>query len=189
MQFASLFWLRSAFLPDALHVEPTHQVDGKALFLGSTQSTEPVTFAAMEGSIAYDWIGTTFGTPLVSERFVAILQKHRFTGWDTYQVRVSTETGARIQGFHGLRVKARCGPVDKSKSALVEVPPAVPTGKSRQALRGLYFDLHSWDGSHLFVPSNTRHLIVVESVKEALEEASITNIEFDPLPSVEMPVV
>jgi hypothetical protein len=189
MEFERLFWLRNAFLGDALHVDPTTEVDGSALFRGVLRPTVAIEFERMEGDVAYDLIGTTYMHPLVSDRFVSVLRQHNFRGWSTYPVTVYTGNGTKLQGVHGLAITGRCGPVDTSLSSVVELPPVVPTGQGLKVWRGLYFDPQTWDGSDLFVPSNTRHLIVVERVKEALEEAGMTNIEFVPLPQVEIPIV
>jgi hypothetical protein len=43
------------------------------------------------------------------------------------------------------------------------------------AARGRYFDPETWDGSDIFSPEGTAHLIVTESAKLALEEARATN--------------
>jgi hypothetical protein len=189
VNFTDLFWFHNLYLPGALYVEPTAKVDGKSYFFGIQSPTHPVQLKTIEGGTVYDYVGTTFLHPLVSDRLVATLRKHMVLGWATYPVEVADEAGKAISGLNGLTVMGRCGNIDRSRSEIVQVRPAVAPGSGRRVLRGLYFEPHSWDGSDIFVPGDSSHIIVTKKVKQILEEACITNAAFTPLPNVEMPIL
>jgi hypothetical protein len=67
--------------------------------------------------------------------------------------------GAEIPGYQGLIVTGRCG--------------------STRANRVLPLDLQSWDGSDVFVREGTGEVYVTERVRNALEDARITNVAFE----------
>jgi hypothetical protein len=91
---------------------------------------------------------------------------------------VVLKDGSELPGYHGLAVTGRCGPIDDSLSDEVVLPPPVPRGRARRALRGICFDSATWDGSDVFTPEGYTASFVVERVKTAVEAAGITNVEF-----------
>jgi len=50
---------------------------------------------------------------------------------------------------------------------------------------GLYFDEASWDGSDVFRPLGTAHVLVTQRVKDLLEKSKMTNLRFEALTSIE----
>ena len=147
---------------------------------------EPVEFTHAEGRIPHDLIGTTYAAlTLVSSRFVDVLREYRFTGWTTFPVKVALGDGSELEGYSGLAVTGRCGPIDDHLSEEITLPPPVPGGQSALGLRGLCFAPESWDGGDIFTAEAFRGVFVAECVKDALERATITNVEFRRLSEIE----
>jgi Immunity protein family (Imm11) len=158
----------------------------RALARGEVRPAEPIEFVRDEGRTAYDVVGTTYGRPiLVSERFLDVLREHRFAGWSTFPVRVLVGDGSELDGYHGLAVTGRAGPIDDSLSAEVILPPPTQRGRARRGLRGACFPAASWDGSDVFACGESSAITVTEAVKRALEEAKATNVAFQRLSEIE----
>lgn len=156
-----------------------------ALARGEDRPSVPIEFVRAEGAMLHDLLGTTYASlVLVSARFRAVLEEEGFTGWTTFPVKV-VDPDAQLGGYGGLAVIGRCGAIDDSLSEEILLPPPVAGGRSARALRGLCFPPGSWDGTDVFTAEGRADVIVVERVKEALERAGITNIEFDRLSEIE----
>ncbi len=54
---------------------------------------------------------------------------------------------------------------------------------------GLHVNPSSWDGSNLFVPKGSAFKLVTEPVMRALTRARVTNLEFEPISEVEVPLI
>jgi hypothetical protein len=147
----------------------------------------PLEFVRAQGARAYDLVGTTSPTlVLVSAHFLDVLRAAGFTGWTTFPVKVTLDDGSSLEGYEGLAISGRCGPIDDSLSELVTLPPAVPGGPEQRALRGLCFRPETWDGSDLFTPSEGyTAAFVTTRVKDEVERAGITNVEFKRLSEIE----
>ncbi len=171
----------------ALRVRSRNLLDNvEALVRAEASPPEPIPFVADEGNDAQDVIGTTYGVLLlVSDRVVRVLHEHRFSGWATFLVQIELQGGARLEGYHGIAVTGRAGPIDDNLSERIVLPAPVPGGREAPGLRGLCFPPESWDGSDLFTAERSLGLFVVEDVKVALEEAGITNIDFRRLSDIE----
>lgn len=52
-------------------------------------------------------------------------------------------------------------------------------------MRGLCFPPESWDGSDIFTAEGYAGIFAVEAVKEALEGAGVTNVDFRRLSEIE----
>lgn len=158
-----------------------------AITRGEVRPAEVVVAKWSKGSSRpADVIWTTLVAPiLVSDRVVSLLSDRGFRGWSSYQVRLVGKRGEEIEGYSGLAIHGRCGPIDDAKS--VEVPQIYPGGVF-PAWKGLYFDARTWDGSDVFLPADgTRRILVVEAVKRAFAEARVKNVAFNPLPEVDRP--
>jgi hypothetical protein len=172
----------------ALRVASRELLDNSfALARGEDLPSDPIEFVRDEGRIACDLIGTTYARPvLVSERFLAVLRQHGFTGWATFPVRVVLdEKGSELDGYDGFAVTGRAGPIDDGLSEEILLPPPVPEGRPAPGLRGLCFQPGSWDGSDIFTSEDGASIFVVERVKAALEGAGVTNVEFRRLSEIE----
>jgi hypothetical protein len=171
----------------ALRVSSRELLDNDlALARGEARPAEPIEFVHDEGRTPHDVVGTTYGRPiLVSERFLDVLREHRFTGWATFPVRVFLGDGSELDGYHGLAVIGRAGPIDDSLSEEVILPPPAPHGRAHRGLRGACFPAETWDGSDVFACGESSGITVTEAVKQALEEAKITNVAFQRLSEIE----
>jgi hypothetical protein len=152
---------------------------------GEEQPAKPIAYLRDGGETPYDLIGTTDASlKLVSERVLGVLRKGNFGGWTTFPVRVLLKD-RELHGYAGLAVTGRSGPIDDRLSEDVIQPPPVPGGQSGRALRGLCFEPESWDGSDVFTPAGYTGIFVVEAVKDALERAGMTNVDFHRLSEIE----
>jgi hypothetical protein len=131
-------------------------------------------------------MGTTYAAVnLVSDRLLAILRERGFSGWTTFPIQISLDDGRALQGYAGFAITGRSGPIDDRFSESAIRPPPVRGGHSGRVLRGLCFDPESWDGSDIFMPEGYAGTFVVEAVKDALEEAAVSNVEFRRLSEIE----
>jgi hypothetical protein len=121
---------------------------------------------------------------LVSDRFVGVLEG--FSGWQTYPVEIYTERGKAVQGYHGLAITGRCGPIDDELSPVMVLPPAVPHGEAMPHRIGIRFWPETWDGSDLFIPEGRGWVLVTQEVHDALSAAKITGIELDRITEIEL---
>ena len=81
-------------------------------------------------------------------------------------MQVFSKDGDRLQGYVGLSIRGRCGPIDDSLSE--RVPKQYPGGVF-PVLKGMYFDPATWDGSDVFtVKGRASFICVLDSVRAAL---------------------
>ena len=152
--------------------------DLRLLTRGESSITEPLVIKhAMGGGQPKDVVWTTSFYPfLVSQRVIDILKTKEFIGWSKYPVKVYSRNGELVEGYYGLSIHGRCGPIDYSKS--IKVMREFPGGIFPR-YKGYYFDPDSWDGSDLFMPSDgTLYMFVVAPVREAFLKAKVSNILF-----------
>lgn len=186
MEFDKLFNMRDDFEPGAFRVEVERPFDAFDVVRGAEEPPETLRFRRAMGKRVFDMIGTgNAALELLSPRALQVLRDGSFTGWRSFAVEITGKKGKRIEGYEGLVVTGRCGPIDWSKGKLIRKPPPVPQGQGYDAWVGMYFDPGSWDGSDLFLPEGTTYKILTERVKTALEEANITNMRFEPLTEFE----
>ncbi len=131
-----------------------------------------------------DIVYTTSVDPvLISDRIVGILKASELSGWKTYPVDLFGKDGHQISGYQGLAVHGRCGPIDNSQSVRID---KIYPGGIFPRWRGLYFDPMTWDGSDLFMPTDSSGWIfAVDAVKQAFEKAKVTNVQFKPLDEID----
>jgi hypothetical protein len=157
-----------------------------ALARGEDLPLEPLEFVRASGGKPHDLIGTTYAVlQLISPRLIALLEEHGFTGWTTYPAKILLDDGSEVEGYRGLAVTGRCGPIEDDLSERIMLRPPVPTGRSMPGLRGMCFRPDTWDGSDIFTPEGFAAVFVVERVKEALETAGITNITLERVSEIE----
>jgi hypothetical protein len=138
----------------------------------------------MGASRPEDVIWTTLGLPLlISDRLLAILRDGRFTGWDVTPVELRGKKGEIVSGYHFVRVRGRCGPIDYGQSKKVD---KIYPGGVFPAWKGLFFDAATWDGTDIFMASGAGYKFVVEAVRNALQEAKVRNVSCEPLDEVEI---
>lgn len=189
MDYERLYCVGEAWIPGALRVRPDlgdpTKADPIAIVRAVKKPDKPIACRHQSGGKPYDLIGTTYALDLFSDKVVRILREGGFTGWSTFPVEVYGKRSQRIEGYHGFAVTGRCGQADISKARKLHMPPPVPWGQSYDAWVGLYFDPETWDGSEVFMPENTCHVIIVEDVFDALTRAGVKNVTFKRLTEYE----
>jgi hypothetical protein len=187
VDYRRFFALSEAFVRGALRVHPLGDVAYLELTRGEIAPTEPVRFHHDQGTRPMDYVGTTLGgPPLVSERLVALLGEHGFTGWRTFGVEIYDEHGVRVPGYHGLSATGRSGPFDDSLSPVMTVAPPVPTGEALPHRIGKRFWPETWDGSDVFSPEGAMWVVVTQAVRDVVVAAKLKNISLERLTEIEM---
>jgi hypothetical protein len=110
---------------------------------------------------------------------IELFRENHLTGWSTYAVEVYAKSGERVDGYHGLAITGRCGPVDLQASSieLVEYP-----GGWYPHFRGHFFVPDTWDGSDWFMhqPDAEDNASMVRMISErahaVLLEARLANL-------------
>jgi hypothetical protein len=115
-------------------------------------------------------------TIILSRRVIDMLQRLEFTGWKTYDVRITGRDGRPHSGYKGLAITGRCGPLDNSRN--VKVDRIYPAG-AFPATFGFFFDSKTWDGSDFFMPAGRNaYTCVVERVRDALLDHGVKGFKF-----------
>ena len=171
-EFDRLYALSEA--GQGLRAAPTVPLaDPLALLCGDGPPDRPIEFVEDGGRVARDVIlGGPPSVVLVSDAFIAALEAVDATGWASYPVVIRRRSGEPIHGYRGLSITGRAGPTsyvgaELAMGRLFTNGPAVPM------VRGLGFDLGSWDGSDLFVLQATAHIIASENVRDTLRRAKV----------------
>lgn len=163
------------------------QIDPFRLARGEERPHEWIRCVRAEGRRLLDVVGTTYAfLKLVSPRFIAVLEDHRFRGWTPVPVELDVRGG---DGYAVLAVTGRAGPIDDALSERITIPAPVPQGEAGPGLRGLFFRRDTWDGSEVFTSQDRASIFVTPTVKEALETAGITGAEFERLSDIERPLL
>ena len=109
-----------------------------------------------------------------SKRLVSRLEEAGIRGWITYQIRLRGKRGEVIDGYRGLAINGRCGPIDNERS--VKVSKRYPAGDS-PVWKGLYFEPATWDGSDMFMPRNHSGWVFVSArARSVFEDSGVTNV-------------
>lgn len=141
---------------------------------------------SMGGTQPSDIIWTTNSAPMIlSETLIDLLVINKFTGWDTYQVKVLDKNLTEIpKKYFGLIIKGRAEYVDYSRS---EVISKMIGFYNAPHIKGRYFYTDNWDGSDFFMenpnPDNKINMFryCTERVYQIFKKNNITNITFENL--------
>lgn len=142
------------------------------LFLGTETPDAPVLFCQTEGSRLYDLLLSTIPSYLASARLFDALEAAVATGWSRYPIELRGKTEELIEGYSGLVVTGRCGPLLLDQSR--EETRVGVSGSPYKVKIGLYFDESAWDRSDVFSPLGTTFVFVSDKVKRAMEEAKVS---------------
>ena len=180
--------LRGNFQPKVIQAHPQNLPGSpERLFAGDYTGIDfPVVFKQEFGQKLADVIDT--GTPyilLVSDKFMDVLIGSAFTGWKTFDAKLTDKKGMEIEGYHGLSITGYCGKIDENKSEVVEKPVPVPGGLPMKFRRGLYVGLDEWDGTDLFCPEGTTYTVASKKVTDILKSHKLTNLQFKNLADIE----
>lgn len=123
---------------------------------------------------------------LISKKTLDIFKKNSFTGWNVFPIEVFDKKGKEIKNYYGFSVTGRCGSIsfDKSKSIKKQFSPNSPF---ENYYIGLYIGLDRWDGSDIFIPEGSLHIIMSKKLKIIMEKEKVSNIEFLNLSKIETP--
>jgi hypothetical protein len=190
--FADIFETGEAFLPGALRVSARVDSDidkaaemVRALYFSEYKPEAPIELCWSQGRKRFDLIGATFTeVVLLSQRTTDLLLSSNVTGWSTYPVRIFDKDGSVVDGYSGLSVLGRCGPQQPERTQ--HETRLGRLGAPYPVRKGFYFDEHSWDGSDIFCPAGSTFKLVTRRVKDLLESAKITNINFCALDQLEL---
>lgn len=144
------------------------------LFWGIETPKMPVLFHWAEGSRLYDILLSTLPSYLVSTRVLHVLEAVAATGWSHYPIELRGKANELIEGYSGLVVTGRCGPLQYDKSR--EETRIGASGKPYIVKIGLHFDESTWDGSEVFTPQGATFVFVTDKVRRAVESARISNV-------------
>lgn len=127
---------------------------------------------------------TAVGPLVVSQRLVDALRAHGSRGWSGLPVELYDRAGQMVPGYYALVITGRCGRISRWRSLS-------PRGflKTGAIGYGLQVNRSSWDGSDLSVPKESAFTLVTEPVIRALTRAHLTNLEFQPISEVEVPLI
>ncbi len=190
-RFEDFFSFRNAYKRGWFHLDmdtdrfTSSQMD--AMFLGHFIPRVPIKCVPFSGTRPADIMGTTDAIPqIVSARFVDTLRLHGFSGWSTYPVRVYDKLGKERKGYFGLAVTGHAESDDSKRKVVWEQPPTAE-GRPIRAVEGVYFLPETWDGCDIFTLGGGGHMLCTARVKEALEAAKMTNLEFERMTEVRAP--
>ena len=146
----------------------------------------PIKFRQVYGKKLQDILDT--GWPslfLISEKMKAVLENNNLTGWKSYDIKVFDMLGLEIKGYFGFSVTGRCGPIDYSKSEIIEKR-LVDKGPLVKYYRGLHVGLNEWDGSDFFLPEKYFGVIITQKAAETIKKSNLTNIRLENIAEIEM---
>jgi hypothetical protein len=162
-QLDEVWVVGNASAPRCLYVSRRMlMIDAFAIFRGETIPERPLEFDPSLGSRPYDLLPSTdVKLVLISARAQEALLP--FSGWTTYPVRVWNRSGMALNGYAGLSITGRCGPLLSARPSPYEYS-------------SLYYDPGTWDGSDLFAPEGTSFVFAVPSVANAMRAYRLTNV-------------
>jgi hypothetical protein len=188
MEYKNTFLVREAFKRGAARATlPHEEVADRAIALatGMWRPDKRLRFVQDEGSIGFDCVGTQFAPlRLLSSRLFEAFSAGGVTGWEALPIELSDSTGAAVTNYGLLVIVGRCGPIDNSRSVLID---RIVSGnpKGAKVWKGFYFGEETWDGSDVFSPEGSSHLIVTSKVKNILDRENATNLDLVSLADVE----
>jgi hypothetical protein len=145
---------------------------------------------AMGSGTPGDLIWTTSGAGLIiSHDVLTALRSAGCSGWNTFPVQLFEKRGQQRDGFYGLSVCGRCGPINYERSSIVwrEFP-----GGWFPHFKGEYFDPSSWDGSDVFMEQADSRGHVTASIYGTTRTKSclelLENIAFRRLSDIEVDI-
>ena len=102
----------------------------------------------------------------ISERLKNILEEHNIKGWSCYPIIIENIEG----NYYIFHLTGKGGEVtNREKDGCVPMFKPVKWNEAK------------WDGSEIFNIEGTAMKICTSKVKEIVEKAKLTNIEFEPL--------
>ncbi len=139
----------------------------------------PLIFEVKRQGVYADMIETQWPAMyLVSEKFRSFWNENQFVGAFFYDVIIKNAKGAVPEGYMGLSIVGRCGPIDYKKCDVFEVENE--NGITYKVYQDLPIDEADWDRSDIFMPIDTFQIFVSEKVALAVKKAQLTGIKTIP---------
>jgi hypothetical protein len=169
---------------DGVQVSPLDNSINEMWTLKSIEDHNTYQFKYFLGKMYYDIIGTGFASLyLISAKLVSMLIDEHITGFGTKPTVIYGKGSKAIDSYSLLKVIGKSGPIDRGRSpSFMKV---TPSGKELMHWKGYYFNESSWDGRDMFSPEGSLHIFVTRKVKEAMEKAGITNVDFTRITEIE----
>lgn len=101
----------------------------------------------------------------VSDRFIRLLEENEVRGWGSFPLKIDGHTDQQYHAFYPL---SQAGPI-------------LNRGRDGISLDPIIFDESTIQGVDIFTLQGTTLTICTEEVKELIEKAGITNVEFSDL--------
>lgn len=163
--------------------------DTKCLHQGIYEGMDfPVIFEQYSGSKFRDILDTgSANLNIISGKFKQVLEENNLTGWKTYPITIFDRKDTEIKGYYGFSITGRCGPIDCSKSQIVEKQ-LVPNAPFAKYLVGQYVGLDTWDGSDFFLSEGNFSTIVSNRASTVIKENKLSNVRLINLLDIEIPV-
>jgi hypothetical protein len=161
--------------------------DGLRLVTGYYDTISfPVTFKHEYGKKFHDVLDTGRASLfLISDRMKSVLEKNALSGWQCFPISLLDKKGSEIEGYQGLSVTGRCGPIDVSKSEIIQKR-LVPNGPLCTYYKGFYVGLDEWDGSDFFLPKYSYGTIISAKAADVIRSNKLTNIQLKTLADIEI---
>ena len=155
---------RSAMIADTNNSE----YDEYDAFLDFTILSDPkMKFEISKGKKPFDIIQLRYDgfNFLISENVKNILDENMVSGWKSHPAAVK----GLDKAYYSFHTTGKAGEILNKEEHLHPYPPPIQ------------FDIDTWDGSDIFNLKDTANIICTERVKDLLEHAKITNLEFSDL--------
>lgn len=124
-----------------------------------------------EGKVLRDFLDTRIPSfYLISQRTKELLEKEQATGWISYPIKLFTQKGQEIFGYHGFSITGRAGLVH------------YPNGRDWPFFlqkESMIYNLQQWDGSDICLLRGG--IIVTERVMKLFKKENINALRFIPL--------
>ena len=130
-------------------------------------------FNVSMGKKFHDFVCVSAALTLISEKVYTLLMDNNITGWKRIPAPIN---GREDLKYYLLTITGRCGPIDKSRTQIVDSTKLV-YNQTVKANQGLFFPEESWDGSDMFVSEYVNYTFVTEKVKTLLMKNKVTNVE------------
>lgn len=162
--------------------------DANRLVIGDYESIVfPVSFKQDQGKKFQDILDTARAFLfLISDRMKTVLEENNLTGWKCYPIRLLDKQGNKIEGYQGLSVTGRCGPIYVLESAAI-YKRVVSEGPICKYYKGWHIGLDEWDGSDFFLPKRSYGMIVTAAAAKVIKSNKLTNVHLRNLAEIEVP--
>lgn len=191
-----LYELNSKLLSSSLQVHPVglknitfnDGLDAQwHLILGDySQFKFPLRFHHAYGNKMTDILDTGWpGMYLISKFLKSTFIDQELTGWKTYPVEVFDNKGTKIEGYSGLSITGKTGPIDFTQSEIVQQR-LVAHGPISKYYKGLYPKMEEWDGSDFFLANGYFGIIMTDRAASVFRKSRLSNVKVQPLEDIEM---